>query len=378
MQRLGMWRFVVGALLTCVLAVSAAAAEAPARPAIVALEIEPAAVTLHDALDARKVLVFGLGADGQRYDLTAEATLTPDAPNVKVDGDGYLVGNMTGETNVTISAAGKSIALPVKVAGVDDRPIGFVRDVMPVLAKAGCNSGTCHGAQDGKNGFKLSLRGYDPDYDYQQLISDLSGRRFNRVRPEQSLMLLKPLGEVPHEGQQVITPGSRHYDILLQWIKQGTQSESPAARARSIEVFPKEVALDLAGRSQQVIVTATYADGSTRDVTREAVISTSNIEVATAEGNTVTGLRRGESGVLVRYEGNYATALITVMGDRAGYEWVQRPVYNEIDEYVDTKLKKVKAIPSELCDDATFLRRAYLDLTGIPPSHEVARAHVED
>src|SRR5437773_9631249 len=134
--------------------------------------------------------------------------------------------------------------------------------------------GTWYGSAKGKNGFKLSLRGYDPEFDYQALINDLSGRRFNRVKVEESLMLLKPTAEVPHEGRQPLKPGSREYDILRQWIVEGTKFEDPAKnRAQSIEVLPSEVELDLPGRAQHLIVLAHYPDGSAREVTRDAILA---------------------------------------------------------------------------------------------------------
>ena len=169
--------------------------------------------------------------------------------------------------------------MTIKDAAVPE--IHFVRDVQPVLSKLGCNAGTCHGAAKGKNGFKLSLRGYDPEYDYQALINDLSGRRFNRVNVDESLMLLKPTAEVPHEGRQPLKPGSREYHILSKWITEGTKFEDPSKhRAQSIEVLPSDVELDLAGRSQRLLVLAHYPDGSVREVTREAILSSNNGDVA--------------------------------------------------------------------------------------------------
>src|SRR5437762_12907036 len=224
-----------------------------------------------------------------------------------------------------------------------ETPVSFVRDVMPILNKAGCTQGTCHGAAKGKNGFKLSLRGYDPEFDYQALINDLSGRRFNRVNVDESLMLLKPTAEVPHAGRQPLKPGSREYHILSQWISEGTKFEDPARnRVQSIEVLPADVELDLAGRSQHLLVLAHYPDGSVREVTHDAILSSNNGDVAEVKADVVTGLRRGEAAVLVRYEGCYATKLVTVMGDRTGYKWQDVAEYNYIDKFVDAKLKKMK------------------------------------
>jgi len=258
-------------------------------------------------------------------------------------------------------------------------PVRFVRDVEPLLSKVGCNAGTCHGSAKGKNGFKLSLRGYDPEFDYQALINDLSGRRFDRVNVDESLMLLKPTGDVPHEGRQVIKPKSREYQLIRDWIAEGAAYEEPSAgRANKIEILPSEVEMDLPRRTQELLVIASYADGSTRDVTREAIFDSSNSDVAQIKANTIKAVRRGEAAILVRYEGLYSARQVTVMGDRSGFEWVQVPEYNYIDKHVHAKLKRMKILPGDMCTDAEFVRRVYFDLTGLPPTIDVARAFIED
>src|ERR1043166_7320170 len=270
--------------------------------------------------------------------------------------------------------------LPVTVESADVPDVRFVRDIEPVLAKVGCNQGTCHGSAKGKNGFKLSLRGYDPDYDYQALINDIGGRRFNRAIPEDSLMLLKPTAEVPHEGRQAIKPGSREYKLLRDWIAQGARGEeTKVGRAVSVEILPGDVEMDLPGREQQMLVIAKYADGTTRDVTRDAHFSVSNTEVAKAgTDGMIKSLRRGEAAILVRFEGIYATKLLTIMGDRTGYQWKEVAENNFIDKHVNAKLQRVKALPSELCTDAEFIRRVSLDLTGLPPKADRVRAFLSD
>jgi hypothetical protein len=351
----------------------------PPLPAFKSLRLEPATLTLTDARDARKVLVLGERADGGVVDLTSEAQFKPESAAIEVDGEGYVLGKQTGEATVTVSAAGKSVKLPVKVAGTDLKPVGFVRDIEPILSRTGCNAGPCHGAAKGKNGFKLALRGYDPEYDYQALINDLSGRRFNRVNVDESLMLQKPLGDVPHEGRQAIKPGSRYHQTLKQWIAEGAKFEDVAQnRPAKITILPEKVEIDLPGRLQQFLVLATYADGSTRDVTREAVLSSNNEEVALVKDSTLTALRRGEMAVLVRYEGLYDAREVAVMGDRAGFQFAAMPEFNFVDRHVNAKLQRMKINPSELCNDAEFVRRVYLDITGQPPSSDKVRAFLAD
>ncbi len=371
------------ALALAALAVAAPAGgqetASPALPRFESLRLEPASLALKDGRDARKVLVAGVTADGRAFDLTPSATFKPAGPCVGVDADGYLEPRARGETSVLVSAAGLEARLPVSVESADLPKVGFVRDVLPVLGRVGCNAGTCHGAEKGKNGFKLSLRGYDPDHDYEALLFDISGRRFNRVAPEESLMLLKPTAAVPHEGRQAVPPGSRHYRLLLQWIREGCAPEPASARATGLEILPAgNVELDLPGRAQPFAVIARYPDGAARDVTREAILTSSDPEVAAVKDGVLTALRRGEVSVLVRYEGNYATRLATVMGDRTGYAWTDPPENNYVDRHVHAKLRLRKILPSGLSTDAEFARRAHLDLTGTPPAPEKARAFVED
>ena len=351
----------------------------PALPPIRSLKVEPASVTLDDGRDVRSVLVFGETASGQRFDLTSDAVLKSESSEVEIDQGRYLLPKKAGQADVMISFGDLKTKLPVTVKDAAVPEVRFVRDVQPVLSKLGCNAGTCHGSAKGKNGFKLSLRGYDPEYDYQALINDLSGRRFNRVNVDESLMLLKPTAEVPHEGRQPLKPGSREYQLIRQWIAEGTKFEDPAKnRVQSIEVFPSEVELDLPGRAQHLLVMAHYPDGAVRDVTRETILSSNNGDVAEVKEGVVTGLRRGEAAVLARYEGCYATKLVTVMGDRSGYKWREVADYNYIDQFVDAKLKKMQILPSDLCSDAEFIRRVSLDLTGLPPTPERVRSFLAD
>src|SRR5262249_10240661 len=151
-------------------------------------------------------------------------------------------------------------------------PVSFVRDVMPTLSRMGCNAGTCHGAQQGKNGFKLSLRGYDPKFDHRALTDDLEGRRFNRAAPDTSLMLLKPSGAVPHVGGVLTQPDEPYYELLRAWIAAGVKLDLDSPRVTKLEVLPKGPTIPLPGMKQQMAVYATYTDGRARDVTVEAFL----------------------------------------------------------------------------------------------------------
>jgi hypothetical protein len=355
---------------------------ARAEQPVTSLVTVPASLEFHGARDGRRVLVFGKSAGGETVDLTATAVVEPAAPLLTKNADGDFVPKAVGTTSLKVTAAGLSVDVPVTVKSVDAAPVSFVRDVMPILSKAGCNAGTCHGAQDGKNGFKLSLRGYDPRYDYDALVDELSGRRFDRSSPEQSLMLLKPTQGVPHVGGFLFDEQSRHYTILKQWITEGAAFDT-VTRVQRLEVAPLNPVLQREGDAYSQTVTAYFDDGSSRDVTRDAVFSSSNFNVATVENagaanGLVKALRRGETAMLVRYEGAYAVNRVTVLGDRSGFEWQASPEHNFVDAHVNTKLRQLKINPSPLCTDAEFLRRTHLDLTGMPPTGAQARAFLAD
>ena len=335
-------------------------------------------ILLKDSRDARTFIVTGKTEAGYDVDLTASAKSAPESDIVKIDQDGFLQPARVGKTNLTISAGGRQIKVPVVVESLASPPVSFVREVEPILSKAGCNQGTCHGSAKGKNGFKLSLRGYDPEFDHHALIDDVLARRFNRSDAGQSLMLLKPTGAVPHRGGVLMKPGSRYYALLKKWIEEGGKSDaSTIKRVSSVEAIPSVPNVTLPGMSQKMIVIAHYPDGSSRDVTREAALTSSLPEVATVtSAGVVTAQRRGEAAVLVRYEGAYATNNVTSLGDRKGYVFPKTQEFGYIDRLVDAKLKRVKTIPSPLCDDATFLRRVSIDLTGLPPTPEAVRDFV--
>ena len=309
-----------------------AAPKKPALPKIVRLSVQPAALTLDDARDARALIVTGTTAAGETVDLSPVATLKVGASLARVDKDGYVQPLKAGRTVLTVTAAGQSVNVPLTVRSMTAPPVSFVREVEPILSKAGCNQGTCHGSAKGKNGFKLSLRGYDPDYDHHALIDDIEARRFNRTAPAQSLMLLKPIAGVPHKGGQVIVPDSRYYNVLKQWISEGVAGDmATTKRVASLQVLPATPSLTLPGMTQKTLVIAHYPDGATRDVTREAVLSSSMPETATVKPTgEITAIRRGEAALLVRYEGAYATTPLTVLGDRTGYQWANAFLHPEL------------------------------------------------
>lgn len=372
-------------LALALLALAARGAEVPAEslPAglnVVAIEASPAAVELKHKFDYRQLLISGKLATGETVDLSRMAKPSQTGQAVTVTNDGLIRAKADGADQVTFTYAGHSVSVPVTVSGVaQPHAVSYLRDVQPALSRMGCNAGTCHGAKDGKAGFKLSLRGYDALYDHRAFTDDIGGRRFNRSAPDQSLMLLKATGSIPHVGGVRTNVGEPYYDLVRDWITQGVKLDLNAPRVAKIDVLPINPIVPLPGMKQQVTVMATYTDGLVRDVTREAFIESGNIEIIEANTSGVlTTLRRGEAPVLVRYEGAYAATTIIVMGDRTGFAWEQKPQHNYIDQHVDKKLQFVKIVPSDLCSDGEFIRRVYFDLTGLPPTSQQVRAFLDD
>jgi hypothetical protein len=352
----------------------------PAQAKIVRVEAYPPAVALKHPFDYRQLLLTGQLETGERIDVTRLAQVQAPANLVKCSPRGLVRPAADGTGELKFTVAGQTVAVPVTITGQKEKyTVSFVRDVMPTMSKMGCNAGTCHGAQQGKNGFKLSLRGYDPLFDHQALTDDVQGRRFNRAAPDRSLMLLKPSGAVPHVGGALTQPGEPYYELLRAWIADGVKLDLNSPRVTGLDIFPKGPVIPLPGMKQQMAVLATYSDGSVRDVSAEAFIESSNLEVATVDKQgLVTAVRRGEATMQARYEGSYAATPLIVMGDRSGFVWKDTPQFNYIDTLVEEKLQQVKILPSDLCTDAEFIRRVYLDLTGQPPQPNEVRAFLAD
>jgi hypothetical protein len=348
---------------------------------VLEVQVNSTQIELQNKFAYRQLLITGLLEDGQSCDLTRIAKLVSQPQHVSVSPLGQVRPISDGDDQLIFEFEGKQVTVNAKVTGTSlEYQPSFMRDVQPTFSKVGCNAGTCHGSKDGKNGFKLSLRGYDALYDYRAFTDDIAARRFNRVAPDQSLMLLKASGAIPHVGGQLTKPGEPYYELLRQWIAQGVHFDlETSARVSKIDVLPQNPILPRAGMRQQITVIATYTDGSVRDVTAESFIESGNIEVLDAgSGGLVKMIRRGESPVLVRYEGNYAATTLTAMGDRTGFVWSNPPEFNYVDALVDDKLQRMKIEPSELCSDDVFIRRIYLDLTGLPPTAEQTKAFLND
>jgi len=347
---------------------------------LMGIEVQPASVEILRRNDYVQLLVFAKYEGGETADITRSVVASLAAPVAEWTPRGQLHPKADGKTELRVSFGGQTAVVPVSVSSSGAAfEADFIRDVNPVMTKLGCNQGTCHGSKDGKSGFKLSLRGYDPEYDLRSLTDDMASRRVTVASPDDSLMLLKAVAEVPHEGGRRTQREEKYYQILRQWIAGGSTLNRAAARVEKIELSPLNPVVQKIGSRQQVRVLARFADGSQRDVTNEAFVESGNTDVATVDATgLVTTLRRGEAPMLARYEGNYAATTVTVMGDRSGFQWKEPESWTPIDKLVASKWQRMQIEPSGLCTDGEFLRRVTLDLTGLPPKPETLRAFLAD
>ncbi len=274
------------------------------------------------------------------------------------------------------------LALAAGLAGVEAHgaDISFRNDVQAAIAKAGCNLGTCHGNATGKGGFKMSLRGDDPDYDYAALIQDVSGRRVNLLDPERSLLLQKATQALAHEGGKRFDTKSWEYAVLRDWIAQGASRHTPGEpELQRLEVTPREQIIVEPESAVQLRVMAAFSDGSQREVTKMAVYEPAQVGlVKVSREGRVEKLKEGEPTIVVRYLNKQQPVRLAFIAARPEFVWTPTRQDNFIDRHVFAKLKALRMTPSALCSDEVFVRRAHLDLTGQIPPAEDARSFVAD
>ncbi len=342
----------------------------------------PRVLVLNGPGATHSLLVTGKTAEGREIDLTHQAKYSTKRDFVvKVNDRGVLRALTDGEAEVLVSAGGLMFKVQVDVRNTKkERTYHFENDVVPLFNRFGCNSSGCHGYSQGQNGFKLSVFGFDPPADYNALIKESRGRRVLPSAPESSLLLLKASGRMPHGGGIRIRTGTDEYDVLRGWIAAGAPIGDPKAPSvASIRVEPKERLLQMKG-GQQLRVIARFTDGRESDVTAHARFQTNHEGLASvsAEGFVSVGQTPGEVAVMASYANCVATFRAIVPRPQTIAQYPRFPAKNFIDEHVVNKLKKLNITPSELCDDETFVRRAYLDVIGTLPTAEEARRFLKD
>jgi hypothetical protein len=347
------------------------------------LKILPADVTLTGPQASQRVLVVAEENGITVFDRTPQAKFASSHPAVaKVDEGGVVRAAGDGEATITATVGGERATVKVTVLKTKE-PFtrSFRNHVIPMMTRAGCNSGACHGALAGKGGLKLSLRGYDPTADHFVLTRQALGRRVDRTEPARSLVLLKPTRAVPHGGGQKIEPGSFDYHVLADWIAAGApgpRADDP--RIQRLEVLPAAAVLKPKDHLQ-IVVRARYSDGHSEDVTRWAKFNSSEDLVATVNADgEVKVAGHGEAAITVWYSNLVAANRIaSPLPDAVDAKvFASAEKHNFIDELVLKKLESLRIPPSPLCSDAEFMRRAYLDAAGILPRPEELERFLAD
>ncbi len=352
------------------------------RPAeVVSLASSPAKIALKGRDDAQQLVITAAMAGNRLQDLTADVkyeVADPKVARVSTSGRVMPVGN--GSTEITATYGDKAIKVAVSAASCDvNLPIHFANQIVPIFTKLGCNSGGCHGKASGQNGFKLSLLGFEPEVDYNALVKEARGRRVFPASPDNSLLLLKATGVVAHGGGKRLEPNSDEYKLIRRWIASGVPvGAADAPTVVQITVAPEQRVLPRHNK-QQFAVYAHYSDGSVEDVTRRAQYDSNDTEIAVVDA---TGLVRtlgqsGEAAIMARYQGHVATFRATVpLGVKIPeYKFEAQTV---VDRYTLKKWQQLGLVPSELCSDEQFIRRASLDITGTLPTPKQVKDFVAD
>lgn len=345
--------------------------------ALGAITIHPERVSLEDEFARRQLLV-----SHDDHDVTRASKFTSrDERIARVDAHGYVTPLQDGRTEIMVEWNGQTAAVPIEVQGIQaGRRVDFATEIVPLLSRYGCNSGGCHGKQGGQNGFQLSLFGFDQAYDHDALVKQGRGRRIFAAAPDQSLLLLKATGQMPHGGGQRMTLGDEAYRLMRRWIENGAPPALPDAPAvLKLHITPGDRVLSRDDQ-QQLAIVAEYSDGSRRDVTRQAEYA-SNLEpvaLVDKDGLVETTGQSGEATVMARFMGHVGVFRAIVPHGKPLTEIANFTPANYVDRLAAEKWKKLGLLPSPRCDDAAFIRRVTVDVCGRLPTVEETRRFLAD
>src|SRR6056297_625883 len=381
--RISFSALLAGCLAAAAIAVEPEASVAPPQPAeALSIAAYPPSIQLNSARDFQSFVAVLTRDDGVTLDVTEQIEWKLAAEGLaKLEGN-QLFPQADGETELVGAYNGSEVRIPVKVSNATVRPaISFKKDVMPVLTRSGCNTGSCHGAARGKDGFRLSLFGFDPEGDYQRITREIGFRRINLAIPEESLFIKKATGAVPHTGGKLFETDSDYYATLLEWLQDGAPNDPADAKPPAVEsvaIYPEQAVIEGEGNQQRFVAVATYADGTTRDVTRLAAFSSNNAGSADIDDvGVVTAGSRGEAFVMARFDTHTVGSQVLTLP--TGLEYTPPAITgNYVDQLVGKKLQQLRILPSGLCSDEEFLRRVTIDITGMLPTEEEYRQFVND
>jgi hypothetical protein len=346
------------------------------------LSIEPPEIRLIGA-DSRQQLAVSLRSqDGSVHDVTAQCRYGVDRPTIAtIDRGGIARPRSDGEVVLLVGFQDHSVQTRIRVEQSHRAlPIGFRTDIVPILSKAGCNAGACHGNLNGKGGFRLSLRGEDPTLDLLALSRDQLARRIDLLAPAESLIVRKPAGQLPHEGGMRFSHDSLEAQTLIAWIAAGARSDDgKSPRVKSLRVFPAARFATPGSLDQQLAVTAEFDNGTNRDVTRLAAFDASDpAGVEVSRDGLVHAKRPCETTVAIRYMNARAASRLAFLPQRPDFVWNGPKASHPIDKLTFSKLQTLRTNPAPLATDPVFLRRAYLDAIGRLPAPAETRAFLAD
>ena len=348
---------------------------------LVELSIQPKQISLSTKEDFNSFIIVAKYGDDVTRDVTRESTLSLSNESVVRMENNTIHPVKDGNSTLTVTFQNRKVELPITVKdAVEERPISFNLDVMPVFLKAGCNTGSCHGSARGQDRFMLSLFGYDAKGDHFRITREQGTRRINLAIPEESMLVEKAIAAVPHTGGKLFEKNSEHWKTLVGWLRRGApQDPESIAKPTDLELLPKSLLLEGQGATQQMTAIAHYSDGTTRDVTSLSVFQSNNdVSARVDDQGLITAEKRGEAFITARFDVFTKGTQVIVIPEDLQYEKPVLPQNNYIDQLVYDKLHKLRIYPSDLCSDEVFLRRVYLDVIGAVPEVETISEFIAD